>query len=174
MTYKYEQAFSIKLNDTHKHGISFWIMKCYALLWPYDPRLSFKRKQVYTPTDNQSFNFNIPGYQSKCQEFMIITFTFLRISESYAHFIYSFIWIYKINMWVIHFYLFLWEAAIVIWNFEIKQIFNFVTKCHKHCSKGNKLNASILWHFCHYESLVKCIREWGWFMCKRLTLTWCC
>ena len=43
-----------------------------TLLWPYELLLSFKgTAKIYTPTNNQSFNFNIPWiYSGKCQKFM--------------------------------------------------------------------------------------------------------
>ena len=89
------QAFAIKFKRhtcmlTQAEYI-FWNYKILrTLIWPYELLLSFKgTAKIYTPTNNQSFNFNIPRIHSgKCQKIMNvdiinISFSFRDIIDNY-------------------------------------------------------------------------------------------
>ena len=71
------QAFAIKFKRhtyilTHSEYIYLNYEMLRTLIWPYELLLSFKgTAKIYTPTNNQSFNFNIPEkYSAKCQKIM--------------------------------------------------------------------------------------------------------
>ena len=69
------QAFAIKFKRhtcmiTHAEYIFLNYKMLHTLIWPYELLLSLKgTPKIYTPTNNQSFNFNIPRiYSGKCQK----------------------------------------------------------------------------------------------------------